>query len=906
MDNQDLIDFPTLWNNRGIHLLRSFVQFGREDVLQDAISELDRSASFISDSNPDKPPRLRDLCNAFVHRFQFLAIKLGNDAVILAGGDWDNQPSLFIGLSQSYFRRSEIFGNLGDLNSAVSAAELAVSASAEGHPWKPDALFTLANCLQKRVTWLGNLNDIESAIEMGRLAFSLAEEDELKSSVLKTIAYSFSQRFMHLGKSDDLEESISAMRKVVDSAPKSSPSRSTILSELSSLLRDPFAIVKGMDAVNAMPSRSPFRPAILNTLSSCFTHRFNLNGILDDLTQSISLSRSALSDCPDGHISKPNILHNLAGGLHHANDIDEAVSSGQHAVACTPDGDPEKPVRLDRLASSLRDRFRYQESITCGHEALSLIPNTCLGGSIELPTALYNSATLCPTGRPSERLKVDPPSALEAYKVVMKLLPRVAWTGKSIAARHRLLAIFAEWAIRRDEADAALECQLHNLRSPVDILFDPHPHLAERLSQVAVALEMATSRDVNLEHFKGLTMEDIAKEHRRLATEWDGLVEEVRALPGFEDFLGPKKLATLKNAAKLGPVVLLNISPARCDALIIIPALDDVIHIPLKNFSLQKAKILQEQLTKALSAFGVRTRASQPVYATSVNNVFMNVLKELWTCIVKPVLDGLAISVIWWCPTGPLAFLPIHAAGDYRTNEPGTKISDYVISSYTPTLTILLDKLEKTRTFKGLLAISQPDTPGLSSLPGTKVELQRIEERATKIFVQCLRGEEATPDTVLQGMSTCNWVHMACHTMQEKVKSLDSTFHLHRSHNYQDGNLPLSHIIAKSFPDADFAYLSACQTATGDTSLSEESVRLAVGMLMAGYRSVVATLWSIKDADAPLIADEVYSRLFAGDGKPDSGQAAIALHHAVQALRKRVGNEPGLFVRWVPFIHVGV
>lgn len=95
--------------------------------------------------------------------------------------------------------------------------------------------------------------------------------------------------------------------------------------------------------------------------------------------------------------------------------------------------------------------------------------------------------------------------------------------------------------------------------------------------------------------------------------------------------------------------------------------------------------------------------------------------------------------------------------------------------------------------------------------------------------------------------------------MQKKAKPLDSTFHLHPSLNYPDGHLPLSHVITKSFPEADFAYLSACQTATGDKSLVEESVHLAAGMLMAGYQSVIATLWSIRDVDAPLIADEVYS-----------------------------------------------
>ncbi|KAK0440551.1 CHAT domain-containing protein [Armillaria borealis] len=922
------------------------------------------------------------------------AIKSGQDAVALAVDDRPDQPSFFINLSNSYLRRFEFLGDQDNLDSAVSAAELAVHFSAEGNPRKRKSLYTLACCLNRRFQRLGKVDDIKLAIEAGRLASSLAAEGEqLKPMALDIVAFSFYQRFKRLGQSDDLEQSISEEKNAVASMPEGFPQRFRMLNSLNICLRERFelfddpadldeAILKGTHAVNAVPSRCPDKPGILSNVGVCFFKRFTLRGELKDLNEAISLMQSAVSDAPDGHVFRPTMLNNLGIYFRHrfsktddANDLDEAVSAGQRAVACLPDGHSEKPSRLNSLVASLRERFKarggfddLEESISCGKKAIALIPDghpekpeilLHLGVSVasrfdrrlplnpqSLPDAveaisLFKSAALSSTGPPSARLDaaiqwaelcrdIDFPSALEAYQFVVELLPRVAWTGKSIDARHRELAHFghivkeaAAYALELGEADTALEWlemgraivwgQLHNLRSPVDSLSDAHPKLAEELSQVAVALEKASSRGVNTEHFKELSLEDIAKEHRRLATRWDSLVERVRALPGFEDFLQPKKLTTLKNAAKLGPVVLVNAYRVRCDALILIPGLDEVVHIPLKNFSYRKAEILHKQLNKSLSDFGVRTRASRPAYGSSNKDVFVTVLKELWSCIVKPVLDSLAFFPsddinpprLWWCATGPLAFLPIHAAGQYGTNEPGAKLSDYVVSSYTPTLTALLDKLQKTRTFKGLLAISQPNTPGLSNLPGTKGELQKIEERANELHVEYLRGDEATPDTVLNGMSTCNWVHMACHATQEKAKPLDSTFRLHHSLDHPDGHLPLSLVIAKSFPDADFAYLSACQTATGDESLSEESVHLAAGMLMAGYQSVLATLWSIRDADAPLVADAVYFRLFE-DREPDSGKAAVALHHAVQSLRKCVEKEPDSFVRWVPFIHVGV
>jgi len=116
-----------------------------------------------------------------------------------------------------------------------------------------------------------------------------------------------------------------------------------------------------------------------------------------------------------------------------------------------------------------------------------------------------------------------------------------------------------------------------------------------------------------------------------------------------------------------------------------------------------------------------------------------------------------------------------------------------------------------------------------------------------------------------------------------------------------DGLLHLSDIIKEPLPNAEFAFLSACQTATGDESLPEEAIHLAAGMLLAGYRSVVGTMWSIQDNAAPSIADEVYAQIL-GDGQPNSARAAQALQAAVRGLRER-GHS---FASWVPFIHMGV
>jgi len=144
-------------------------------------------------------------------------------------------------------------------------------------------------------------------------------------------------------------------------------------------------------------------------------------------------------------------------------------------------------------------------------------------------------------------------------------------------------------------------------------------------------------------------------------------------------------------------------------------------------------------------------------------------------------------------------------------------------------------------------------------------------------------------------MSECSWVHLACHGVQNLHTPTKSAFIL------ADGNLELDEIIKHPLPNAQFAFLSACQTAAGDAELADEAIHLAAGMMLAGYRSVIATMWSMYDEDGPVVADMVYSEMLK-DGKADHTRAAYALHKAVQKLRS--SGRP--FLAWMPFIHLGV
>ena len=168
-----------------------------------------------------------------------------------------------------------------------------------------------------------------------------------------------------------------------------------------------------------------------------------------------------------------------------------------------------------------------------------------------------------------------------------------------------------------------------------------------------------------------------------------------------------------------------------------------------------------------------------------------------------------------------------------------------------------------------------------------------------------LEGSVATVSRVKQEMEAYGWVHLACHASQDTHSPLRSGFFLH------DGRLELLELMKQNIPKCQLAYLSACQTSTGDEKLSEEAVHLAAGMLAVGYQGVVATMWSIKDKYAPEVAGSFYEYLVEkgkneGSLQLKSTNAAYALHHATQCLRRKLGDTEDALLTWVPYVHFGL
>jgi CHAT domain-containing protein len=192
-------------------------------------------------------------------------------------------------------------------------------------------------------------------------------------------------------------------------------------------------------------------------------------------------------------------------------------------------------------------------------------------------------------------------------------------------------------------------------------------------------------------------------------------------------------------------------------------------------------------------------------------------------------------------------FLPLHAAGDYDVGKEDC-CSDYVVSSYAPTLSALLRAQKSVQSFSkrdAKLALVAAMTTQHINLPtlwniNDEIDCVRAAAEGAKIAIDedCV-DRKAVVENVAEAFTNANLAHIACHGIQNVEHALSSGFCL------VDGNLTVSRLMELDLKNAFFAFLSACETAKGDEKQPDQTVHLAATMMFIGFRSVVATMWSV-------------------------------------------------------------
>ncbi|KAF6751853.1 CHAT domain-containing protein [Ephemerocybe angulata] len=974
-------DLPSLFNNLGGSLLRQFERTGELSVITNSIIVLQKAVDLTPRDHADLAGRLNNLGTSFIRRFNQTgelsditnAIEAQQRAVALTPQDHADLPSRLNNLGGMFMCQFERIGELPDIANAITALQKAIDLIPRDHTELPRYLNCLGRTLACRFDRKGDLSDIANAISVLQKAVYLTAQGHSDLPLfLTTLGASFGCRFERMGQLSDIENAIAILQKAVDLTPQNHanlPGRLDVLGrsfisrfgqtgDLSDIVN---AIAAQQKAVDLTPQGYAELPGYLANLGCSFGRRFARGGELSDIMNAIALQQKAKNLIPQGHPNLPKCLSMLGTSFTlrlvetgELSDIANAITVQRKGVDLTPEGHAKLPAYLSDLGQSFYYRYRSN-----GHV-----------GDLEEALLLYQAAAVTTVGPPRLRLtgarrwagaltRHRPSSVgiIIAFDTALDLISMIAGLEQTVKGRYSQLEDLSCLALEAaaaacalDRTEKALEwleqgrclvwSQINDLRTPLDTLRIYNATLANEIADVSRRLEHAGSSrghsHPDMSMSKNTSLEDEALEHVGLASRWDELLKTARAITGFESFLmAPSCSAIMQHLPESGPVIVVNVYERRCDALALLPGLDKPRHIPLPNFTVEKAVeyriILDSQLrahqlrvrevggtTSAESEFLLRSIRSAPVGKHGEDPVH-RVLRGLWEEVVKPVLEALGFSVtdhtetpprVWWCPTGPLSFLPLHAAGIYRGSDT-VSVFDYVVSSYTPTVSAITDRVKNSGsrddTASGLFLTSQPNVDGAPPIPGTTSEVHSIFDQATKggVRVQKLEGDEMTVAECIARMQDFSCVHLACHGSQNAADPLQSSFLFH------EGPLELGTILKSNLKNADLAFLSACQTSTGQERLSDEAVHLAAGMLAAGYRRVIATMWSIGDAPAQQVATTFYEYLFnhrdETDGATfDATDSAVALHHATQQLRLTLDDSQCSLLTWIPFVHFGL
>ena len=943
------------------------IRFRRTGVLEDLKEAIRRSEEALAATPVDHPDRAGRLNNLGIHlstRFDWTgaledlqeAIRRSEEAVAATPVDHSDRAVILSNLGSHLSNRFGRTGAWEDLQEAIRLGEEAVATTPVDHPDRAGRLNNLGNRLSTRFDRTGALEDLQEAIRRSEEAVAATPTDRPdRAAMLNSLGGRLSTRFDRTGALEDLQEAIRLGEESVAATPIDRPDRAAMLNSLGCRLSARFdrtgaledlqeAIRRCEEAVAATPLDHPDRAGRLNDLGNRLSTRFDRTGALEDLQEAIRLGEEAVAATPVDHPDRAGSLHNL--GIFLSNrfnrtgaleDLRESILRGEEALAAIPVDHPNRASVLSCMGSNLLTRFNHSGN-SGDLERACTAWEMAADSSTADPVVCAESAHFATIAQ----LYLDRlPAAYRSSQSMIKLLHRASSRAIEREDQEYILgkvlgtsSLASSLALETGEpASTALEllefgCGIiagytFDARNDVSELGEKYPALCSRYR--ALQDELSSPLQVPRMEFHLMPPEPMASTGNRLTRrleavrELDELEAEIRRKDGFSRFqLPPSSVDFITLARSIGgPIVAFSVSELRCDAIIVTQAEIKALPLPELEYETLKEKL-------DILSNGVMKGPKSTL--TDRLDKLKGILLWLWKVAVEPVLQELdliqdvskchvkPLPRIWWISSGCMGVMPIHAAGNYAS-DPKIITSNYVISSYTPTIKSLAYARRKASEVQGrpgnnVLIIGNP--LGLSKTSKGFLSEVRAETKAIEQIAGGAIGTAfTTPDppfkkTVLDNLSSCNIAHFSCHGVTDPRNPCNSHLLLSGLEGTEADSLCIKELSNRNLDRAMLAYLSACHSAnyTSETLL-DEAIHIASGFQLAGFPHVIGTLWKANDLKAREVAIEFYKNLFdsldSGRGFAD-GIVAEALHKAVAILRQEFEDNP---ILWAPFIHLG-
>ncbi len=191
-----------------------------------------------------------------------------------------------------------------------------------------------------------------------------------------------------------------------------------------------------------------------------------------------------------------------------------------------------------------------------------------------------------------------------------------------------------------------------------------------------------------------------------------------------------------------------------------------------------------------------------------------------------------------------LSYLPSTSALQYLRRLSEEKLPDRILTVGNP-------MSMSYRTPLGDRTIAQPPLPASAS---EAAYVASLFARG-----QALTGSQAAKSTVCEQMVNYPLLHFATHGYLSETDPLISSILLANGES-----LTLQEMMGMRL-DADLIVLSACRTGLGKTTGGDDVLGLARGILSAGARAALVSLWPVDDDSTSLLMGAFYRRAQAGD-----------------------------------------
>lgn len=367
------------------------------------------------------------------------------------------------------------------------------------------------------------------------------------------------------------------------------------------------------------------------------------------------------------------------------------------------------------------------------------------------------------------------------------------------------------------------------------------------------------------------------------------VIEEIRAIPGFEGFLRTTELADIVRAADGTALAYLVNAPWGSHVLVVRRAgepgaADDtpaVRAVPVPEVS--STSIVHLLTVDPDDDAGLGLLMVQQVGALKRRRVLPAALDRLrgLAPLLRPVARLLAEdprheAVV--VPTGLLGHAPLNAVPlGPETDEVLDDIGTLLLAPSAAVYAASRSAAGRPATpVPRLVAVADPD----GSLPGARSELAEIrtlfEPRGETVRAL---GPDATVNWLLDHLADATHLHLGCHG-SAAIGGRGGSLTL------ADGTLDLDTLVRRQLPHCRVAVAGACQSGHYEiVETPDEFVGLPAGFLQSGAACVVTSLWQVNDMATALLMTRLYE-LLAPTGDTPGELPAPALRHSRTWLRR--------------------